>query len=1048
MIPGQDPTPDNIPEIRKTAIIDRELLRLRVDIAGLQETRLSDEGSLREENYTFFWKGRHESQRRDYGVGFAVHNKLLACMEPPTYTSERLMSMRLITSTGPVTLVSAYAPTLASKSDVIDSFYDELRLLMESIRSSDKIIVLGDFNARIGSNSTDWSDCIGAHGIGNMNDNGQRLLEFCTSHGLCATNTFFQNKVAHKVSWRHPRSGHWHQIDFVLYRRRDLRDIHNTRTYHSAICDTDHSLVLSKMKLLPQKIYSERPRRKLRAPLDITGLSDVATRSQFSAVVQGKLSVETLQGSQSLESAWTNFRDTVMKTAEETLGRKVRKQTDWFAEYEQVLHPLIEEKRSAYTDYLNNPSDAHCEIRYKRAKANLQRISRECANSYWTKLCMKIQQCHDVGNYRGMYQNIKVAIGPTIRKRAAIKDLNGEPIADKNQQLERWAQHYTDLYAEPISISASALESLEVFPVALDLDEKPSFEELHKAILGLKLGKSVGRDEIPAELLRTGYVSSLLFVLILRCWDEKAIPKDMRDANIVTLYKGKGDRGDCNNYRGISLLSIAGKAFAKVVLKRLESLADRVYPETQCGFRAGRSTTDMIFTLRQVQEKCREQRMPLFTAFVDLQKAFDTVSRQGLYRVLEHIGCPPTLLAIIKSFHDGMCGTVFDGEESGPFNVNRGVRQGCVLASTLFGIFFSVLLLVAFKNCDVGVHLHTRKDGRLFNINLLRSKRNRLDLLARELLYADDAALVANTEGDLQELITKFNSACKLFGMTVNSRKTVVMVQGTDYMPQIMLGEDTLQIVDDFCYLGSTTTNKLCNNKEINTRIGRAATNFGKLHARVWRNNKLNISTKVLVYKTCVLSILLYASETWTTYSMHERRLNAFHMRCLRAILDVTWKDRMSNERVLDITRTCSITATLKQRRLRWLGHVLRMDPDRLPRAVMLGQIADAKRPVGRPMLRFKDSCKRDMLSFGINPNTWETAAIARAEWRGLLYDGLAHHDEAWLDGLRQKRLRAVQEPSADSRYTCDLCGRRCRAAIGLYSHRKRCAQTSSHRMD
>lgn len=651
-----------------------------------------------------------------------------------------------------------------------------------------------------------------------------------------------------------------------------------------------------------------------------------------------------------------------------------------------------------------------------------------------------------MGDYRGMYQNIKVATGPPIRKRATIKDLNGAPISDKTKQMDRWAQHYADLYAEPISISASALESLDGFPVASVLDDAPSYEELRKAVGGLKLGKSVGRDEIPAELLRVGYVSSLLFVILSRCWEEKTVPQDMKDANIVTLYKGKGDRGDCNNYRGISLLSIAGKALAKVILKRLEILSDRVYPESQCGFRAGRSTMDMIFTLRQIQEKCREQQLPLFTAFVDLKKAFDTVSREGLYRVLEHIGCPPTLLAITKSFHDDMCGTVvFDGEESAPFNVNRGVRQGCVLAPTLFGIYFSVILLVAFRNCDVGIHLHTRKDGRLFNISLLRSKKYRSGLLTRELLYADDAALVANTEYGLQDLLTKFNDACQLFGMTVNSKKTVVLVQGSEQVPRILLGGDTLQVVDNFCYLGSTTTSKLCNDKEIDTRIGRASTTFGKLQARVWRNNKLKLSTKLLVYNTCVLSILLYASETWTTYSKQERRLNAFHMRCLRIILGVTWRDRMTNESVLNLAHTCSITAAIKQRRLRWLGHVLRMDPDRLPRAVMLSEISDAKRPIGRPMLRFKDACKRDMLSFGIDPSAWESEAVARTGWRKLLRDGTVKHDKAWHDDLKQKRLHAVREPCSDSNFTCDLCGRKCRAAIGLYSHRRRCAalQTS-----
>ena len=102
----------------------------------------------------------------------------------------------------------------------------------------------------------------------------------------------------------------------------------------------------------------------------------------------------------------------------------------------------------------------------------------------------------------------------------------------------------------------------------------------------------------------------------------------MREANIVTLYKNKGDRDDCNNYRGISLLNI----FAKVVLMKLRVLTERIYPESQCGFRAKRATIDMIFSLQQLQEKCGEQGKPLYVAFIDLTKAFDLVSRDGLSR--------------------------------------------------------------------------------------------------------------------------------------------------------------------------------------------------------------------------------------------------------------------------------------------------------------------------------------------------------------------------------------------------------------------------------
>ena len=167
----------------------------------------------------------------------------------------------------------------------------------------------------------------------------------------------------------------------------------------------------------------------------------------------------------------------------------------------------------------------------------------------------------------------------------------------------------------------------------------------------------------------------------------------MRDANIIALYKNKGSRSDCNNHKGISLLGITGKAFARVILPRLQKLAERVYPESQCGFRSQRSTTDMIFSVRQLQEKCKEQNVPLYIAFIDLTKAFDLVSREGLFATLLKIGCPPSLFNIVKSFHTNTKATVqYDGNVSDSFTIKSGVKQGCVLAPTLFKIFFSMLL--------------------------------------------------------------------------------------------------------------------------------------------------------------------------------------------------------------------------------------------------------------------------------------------------------------------------------------------------------------------
>ena len=150
---------------------------------------------------------------------------------------------------------------------------------------------------------------------------------------------------------------------------------------------------------------------------------------------------------------------------------------------------------------------------------------------------------------------------------------------------------------------------------------------------------------------------------------------------------------------GISLLSTAGKILARVLLNRLNKHLERsgLLPESQCGFRKNRGTIDMIFTARQLQEKCQEQNVDLYMTFVDLTKAFDTVSRGGLWKNMAKFGCPAKFIAMVRQFHDGMLTRVQnDGEFSDPFPVTNGVKQGCVLASTLFSMMFSAMLTDAF----------------------------------------------------------------------------------------------------------------------------------------------------------------------------------------------------------------------------------------------------------------------------------------------------------------------------------------------------------------
>jgi Reverse transcriptase (RNA-dependent DNA polymerase) len=204
-----------------------------------------------------------------------------------------------------------------------------------------------------------------------------------------------------------------------------------------------------------------------------------------------------------------------------------------------------------------------------------------------------------LGNSKALHDGIKTALGPDMSKPAPILSKSGEKITDQTKQLERWVDHYLEIYATQNLVADDALSSLPDLSILDSLDETPSLTDLSNAINSLKNGKAPGSDGIPAEIIKASRSILIpeLHELLCLCCESGYVPQDMRDASIVTLYKNKGNRSDCNSYRGISLLSIVGKIFARVALPRLQVVASRVYPESQCGFRSGRSTIDMISSL-------------------------------------------------------------------------------------------------------------------------------------------------------------------------------------------------------------------------------------------------------------------------------------------------------------------------------------------------------------------------------------------------------------------------------------------------------------------
>ncbi|KAL8561522.1 hypothetical protein ACOMHN_057216 [Nucella lapillus] len=419
--------------------------------------------------HVFFLAGKAPEKHRVHGIGFAVRNSLLCSIELPSEGTARILSLRLTTTSGPVNIMSVYAHTLCSAAEAKDEFYEGLETAIKKLPTSEYLYLLGDFNARIGLDHTSWPRCIGHFGVGKLNENGQRLLALCSFHDLCITNTLFFTKPNHRVSWRHPRSRHWHQLDLVITRRPLLNCILTTRSYHSADCDIDHSMVASMVRLQPKQFHRSKQKGRPRINTVMTSVPEL--RERFADTIQ-----ETLSNcsTSSVEERWNHICDATYESAIVTFGKRERENPDWFEAGIMDLEPAISSKRTALLNYKEDPSEKTLAALGK-AISFTHRTARQCANNYWQSLCQSIQLSADCGNNRAMYEGMKnfKAFGPSAIKIAPLKSTTGEIITDRTKQMERWAEYYQELYSRETIVTDTAVENTCSLPVMEELDDPP-----------------------------------------------------------------------------------------------------------------------------------------------------------------------------------------------------------------------------------------------------------------------------------------------------------------------------------------------------------------------------------------------------------------------------------------------------------------------------------------------------------------------------------------------------------------------------------------------
>ncbi|BHF70890.1 hypothetical protein SprV_0401394300 [Sparganum proliferum] len=266
-----------------------------------------------------------------------------------------------------------------------DKFYEDLHDLLATVSKADKLIVLGEFNARVGTDHTAWRGVLGPHGLRGTNDNGLLLLPTCAEHRLILTNTFFCLPEREKVTWMHSRSRQWYLLNYVLVRTRDQQDVLATKAIVGADGWTNHRLVISKMRI---RVQPRRRQQDRRSPVAAAIAADAADENA------------------SVENRWCQLRDTVPSTALAVLGRARHQHQDWFDENDSAISNLLAEKNRLHKASVDRPNDDNRAAFYRSRNLQQQRL-REMQDTWTTRKAEEIEGHANYTSRRGTPKGVE-----------------------------------------------------------------------------------------------------------------------------------------------------------------------------------------------------------------------------------------------------------------------------------------------------------------------------------------------------------------------------------------------------------------------------------------------------------------------------------------------------------------------------------------------------------------------------------------------------------------------------------------------------------------
>lgn len=939
----------------------KEFVKYNLLFLGLCETRWSDVGEFNApEGLKFLYSGKPSGGKREGGVGFLLSKSAYGALIDWKAHSDRIISIRLRTRVRNITIIQCYAPTELADYGIKEEFYSCLSKVTSSVRKGDIMVIMGDFNAQLGSNNEGLENVMGRHGLGSrMTENGELFTEMCSNNNMCIGGTLFPHKRVHKVSWVSPDNRTENQIDHIAISRIWRGSLLDVRNKRGADIGSDHHLIVATIRLKIAAIKKNTVIQNRR--FEVEKLKDPTIQNNFTVA----LSNAAQNLFQVNCSDWSTISKTFHDAAEQTVGHKVPKRKKWISDNTWNLINERREIKNGVNRAKTRLSKEEWQQKYSSADRLVKKSARNDKREWMNKLALQAQAAADTNRTRDLYKTTRELSGRKMCATRPLRNTNGELTTSKNEQLLIWTEYYSDLLSNPgpvIDISCDCTNHTIRNDISCDC---PGLPEIVSAIKSLRSNKAAGPDNIPPDLLMAdpNTSSRLIFPLIKKFWDCENLPSELKEGIIVKLPK-KGNLTECRNWRGITLLNSITKILAHIISKRLADSLEPLLRREQAGFRPRRSGIDHVNSLRIIVEQSVEFRTPLYLGFIDFERAFDTLQHEAIWKALVCKGVPQKMINMIKGlYNDASCRILHEDQVGERVMILTGVRQGCVLSPLLFNIVLDVTMKNVMKESG---GIQWGMQGSLGDLD-----------------YADDICLLAHKHTDLSLKLQAVKDHAAKSGLKINIAKTKILCINANPPQNFTISGAEIEIVSSFCYLGSIINNNGGTREDINSRIKKGRAAYGALQ-KVWSSPLISRKTKVKIFNSNVKSVLLYGCETWNAASAELKALQVFINRCLRKILRVFWPAVISNNTLWQLTRQQPIQKEICLRKWRWIGHTLRKPHDDIARQALDWNPQGSRRR-GRPSNTWRRLVETEAASAGRSWNEIKYIALDRIVWNNFV---------------------------------------------------------------